>query len=270
MGVLHLDTALISQLDAAQFACTQGRLNAMCDARGDRSLARFLEWEHLRCTFSPGVPNQLFNVVRVSGPVRLPDITGALEAYQRHDLAPMIEVSPGAASAELAELLSDHGFRHTDFHPIFVRLASELTPSGPSGIDVTRVDGNGDIEVFTEVYLRGWQVEDWLAPHLRSYIAHWPRQRGYELYVAREEQTPIAVALLFVHGEVCYLADAATVPEHRNRGAQASLIAARLARAQELGARVVLGQAAFGSSSQRNMERSGLPVCYTRAVWKRE
>lgn len=270
MGVLHLDTALISQLDAAQFACAHGRLSAVCDARGDRSLARFVEWEHLRCTLSPGVPNQIFNVLRVSGPVRLPDITGALEAYQRHDLMPTIEVSPGAASAELAELLSDHGFRQTDFHPIFVRLTEDLTPSGSPGIEATRVSGSSDLEVFTELYLRGWQMEDWLAPHMRSYIAHWPRQPGYELYVAREQQIPIAVAVLFVHGEVCYLADAATAPEHRNRGAQASLIAARLARAKELGARIVLGQAAFGSSSQRNMERSGLPVCYTRAVWKRE
>jgi GNAT superfamily N-acetyltransferase len=269
MGVLHLDTGLISQLDAAQFACAQGRLNAVCDARGDRSLARFVEWEHLRCTLSPGVPNQIFNVVRVSGPVRLPDVTGALEAYQRHDLTPTIEVSPGAASAELAELLSDHGFRHTDFHPIFVRLASELAPSAPTGIGVRRV-GHAELDAFTELYLRGWQIEEWLAPHMRSYIAHWPRQRGYELYVAMEQQTPIAVAVLFMYEDVCYLADAATAPEHRNRGAQAALIAARIARASEVGAQVVLGQADFGSSSQRNMERAGLPVCYTRAVWKRE
>lgn len=269
MGVLHLDTGLISRLDAAQFACVQGRLNAVCDARGDRSLARFVEWEHLRCTLSPGIPNPFFNVVSVSGPVHLPDMTGALEAFQRHDLTPTIEVSPGAASAALADLLSDHGLRHTDFHPIFVRLASDLTPNAPAGIEVQRV-GDAELETFAEVYLRGWQTEDWLAPHLRSYIAHWPRQRGYELYLAREQRTPIGVAVLFVYGDICYLADAATDPEHRNRGAQSALIAARIARAKELGAQVVLGQAEFGSSSQRNMERAGLPVCYTRAVWKRE
>jgi GNAT superfamily N-acetyltransferase len=269
MGVLHVDTPLISRLDAAQFACVQGRLNAVCEVRGDRSLARFVEWEHLRCTLSPGIPNPLFNVVRVSGPVHLPDVTGALEAYQRHDLTPSIEVSPGAASAELADLLSEHGLRHTDFHPIFVRLASDLTPNSPAGIEVERV-GEAELDTFAEVYLHGWQTEDWLAPHLRSYIAHWPRQRGYELYLAREQGAPIAVAVLFVFEDVCYLADAATSPEHRSRGAQSALIAARVARAKELGAQIVLGQAEFGSSSQRNMERAGLPVCYARAVWKRE
>jgi hypothetical protein len=269
MGVLHLDTALISRLDAAQFACTQGRLCAVCDARGDRSLARFVEWEHLRGSLSPGIPNPAFNELLVSGPVHLPDITGALEAYQRHDLAPTIAVSPGAASADLAELLSAHGFRHTDFLPIFVRLAQDLSPSAPAGLEVKRVSA-AELETFAEVYLRGWQIEEWLAPHLRSYIAHWPKQRGYELYMAIEQRTPIAVAVLFVDREVCYLADAATLPEHRNRGAQAALIAARIARAKELDALLVLGQAEFGSSSQRNLERAGLPVCYTRALWKRE
>jgi hypothetical protein len=269
MGVLHLDTALISRLDAAQFACAQGRMNAVCEARSDRSLARFVEWEHLRCTLSPGIPNPHFNIVRVSGPVHLPDVTGALESYQRHDLAPTVMLSPGAASAELAELLSEHGFRQTDFHPIFVRLASELTANTSASIEVKRVE-DAELDTFAELYMRGWQVEEELGPHLRSYIAHWPRQRGYELYVALEQQVPIAVAVLFVHGEVCYLADAATVPEHRNRGAQAALIAARVARARALDAHVVLGQADFGSSSQRNMERAGLPVCYTRSVWKRE
>ena len=43
VGAFHLDTALISRLDAGEFACAQGRMNAIRDVRRDPNVAHYLE-----------------------------------------------------------------------------------------------------------------------------------------------------------------------------------------------------------------------------------
>ncbi len=49
---------------------------------------------------------------------------------------------------------------------------------------------------------------------------------------------------------------------------QTALIAVRIAEAEAAGCDLVCSQAAFGSPSQRNLERAGLSVAYTKAVWR--
>ena len=68
--------------------------------------------------------------------------------------------------------------------------------------------------------------------------------------------------------DLAYLANASTLPELRNRGVQTALIAARIADARAAGCDTVCAGAAFGSQSQRNLQRAGLQVAYTKAVWR--
>lgn len=77
----------------------------------------------------------------------------------------------------------------------------------------------------------------------------------------------MAAAVLFVHGRDAYLADAATDPAYRGRGCQLALIARRITDAHAAGCRQVFGQMSFGGTSQRNMERGGLRLLCTPAVW---
>jgi GNAT superfamily N-acetyltransferase len=58
---------------------------------------------------------------------------------------------------------------------------------------------------------------------------------------------------------------AATLPGFRKRGAQSLLIAARLGWAVEQGCDLATTTTQPGSSSQRNYERTGFRVVYTRA-----
>jgi len=57
-----------------------------------------------------------------------------------------------------------------------------------------------------------------------------------------------------------------TLPEYRNRGVQTALQLERLILAQRAGCDLVTAGSMPGSSSQRNMERQGFRVAYTRAV----
>jgi GNAT superfamily N-acetyltransferase len=80
--------------------------------------------------------------------------------------------------------------------------------------------------------------------------------------------TPAAAGALVVHEGVGYLADAATDPRFRGRGCQTALIRRRIADAALAGCDLVAAQAEFGSTSQRNLERGGLRICCTKAVWR--
>jgi predicted acetyltransferase len=68
---------------------------------------------------------------------------------------------------------------------------------------------------------------------------------------------------------VAHLAGAATIPEGRNRGAQLALLDYRLRYAAAHGCDIALMGALPGSGSQRNAERHGFRIAYTRIKWRR-
>ena len=263
----HVDSALISRLDAAGYAYWQGRMNVASRLRQDPSSVVYLEWENIRALLAPGIANPAFNTVTISGPTRLGDVQNALDAYRQRELTPSLSLSPGASSPELGALLSEHGFRQTALQPIFVNPTAEPKPEARTNIEVVAVETPTQLEAFQSLYVRGWRTDPGFAPTLRSLIALWPEVPGWKMYLALERGEPIAVAKLSEHGAVHYLADAATAPEFCRRGAQSALIRARLKHARASGAELVFTTAEFGSSSHRNMEREGLALRYARAVW---
>ncbi|HUQ80502.1 MAG TPA: GNAT family N-acetyltransferase, partial [Gemmatimonadaceae bacterium] len=94
------------------------------------------------------------------------------------------------------------------------------------------------------------------------------RTRGTVCFVAEWEGEPIAAAALGVHGGVAILAGASTDPAFRGRGAQAALLGTRLRHAASVGCDIALMGAAPGSGSQRNAERQGFRIAYTRIKWQ--
>jgi hypothetical protein len=89
-------------------------------------------------------------------------------------------------------------------------------------------------------------------------------------FYAERDGKPIATAALFMHEGTALLAGASTVPEGRRQGAQNALLDARLRHAASLGCDLAMMVAAPGSSSQRNAERQGFRIAYTRTKWQRD
>jgi hypothetical protein len=67
---------------------------------------------------------------------------------------------------------------------------------------------------------------------------------------------------------VALFAGAATIPGARNRGAQRALLDARMRHAFHAGCDLAMMCAAPGSASQRNAERLGFRIAYTRTKWR--
>jgi len=79
---------------------------------------------------------------------------------------------------------------------------------------------------------------------------------------------PIAAAALAIHDGVALLAGASTDPAFRGRGAQAALLSERLRHATAAGCDLAMMGALPGSASQRNAERQGFQIAYTRIKWQ--
>ena len=89
-------------------------------------------------------------------------------------------------------------------------------------------------------------------------------------FLAFIDDHPAGGGAILIHRGVALLAGAATLPPYRNRGVHAALHHARLALARRSGCDLAAQGAQPGSTSQRNAERRGLRVAYTRAILVRD
>ena len=96
------------------------------------------------------------------------------------------------------------------------------------------------------------------------------RRTDLVLYLAELEGRAVGAGALSIHDGVALLAGASTRPEFRRRGAQSALLATRLEAAMDAGCDVAMMGAAPGSASQRNAERRGFRVAYTRTKWAKD
>ncbi len=92
--------------------------------------------------------------------------------------------------------------------------------------------------------------------------------RGYVPYLVEVDDSIIATGGLAIHDGVALFAGASTVPDARGRGAQRALLEARLSHAKQSGCDLAMLVTEPGSGSQRNGERSGFRVAYTRTKWQ--
>ncbi len=178
------------------------------------------------------------------------------------------EICPLAGPAAL-QLLCARGYAPVEVSNVLYRTL-DLSAPRPIGNIHIRVVGRGEADLWTSVSTRGWthdhpELEDFL----REFGAILVAREGSPCFLAELDGKPGAAANLVIHRGVALLAGAATVPEFRRRGLQAALLEARLRFAHENNCDLAMMVAEAGSNSQRNAERQGFHVAYTRIKWRR-
>jgi GNAT superfamily N-acetyltransferase len=180
----------------------------------------------------------------------------------------MHEVCPLAGPA-LLDLLCARGYRPIEISNVLYRVVEQPAAAHLSDIAV-RIIAADEAELWSDVSARGWTHEH---PEFEDFV----RQSGV-IMAAREQSpcflaeldgTPGAAGALVIHQGVALFGGAATVPELRRRGLQAALLEARMRHAFEQGCDLAMMVAEAGSNSQRNAERQGFRVVYTRIKWRR-
>jgi hypothetical protein len=233
----------------------------------------------------------------------------AIEAFYDERCAPSFhEVSPLADTA-LPPMLARRGYYPFEFTSVLYRpidaasLDAALTEAGlkarsttatldaqaeqkartttvgraGSEIDVVqafrpavtvRAIKRGEEDLYARVAAEGW-AEFGVGDFVRELGRVSGSVEGARLFLAELEGRPIAAGALSIADGVAHLAGASTIPSGRKRGAQLALLDGRLRYAAAQGCDIALMGALPGSGSQRNAERNGFRIAYTRVKWKR-
>lgn len=109
--------------------------------------------------------------------------------------------------------------------------------------------------------------QDWQARERAIRIT--AAQGGWYYFVAFEQDRPIATASLYQTGNLGYLAQAYTHPDHRRRGAHAQLIQARMQHAHALGCSGAFSVTDSHTQSARDVQRLGFVLAYNYLLFMR-
>jgi len=266
--ILFSDLSLSRRLERAE-----GRGNAdFVEARAKLFPESGAEWIEVAGAYAmfDGVGSPITQTfgLGVFDPVTQADMERLEEFFQKRGAHVHHEVSPMADPALLA-LLNERGYQPIEltsvmYRPIWrgVRLASPLNEKVRA-----RLAREGEEELWAKTAARGWSGETGFSDLLTG-LFYISAKRSVSLsFVAEVDEQAIATGSLLIHEGVALLAGASTIPEGRKQGAQLSLLEIRLRHAAEKGCDIAMMGAAPGSASQRNAERQGFRIAYTRIKW---
>jgi len=266
--ILFSDLSLSRRLERAE-----GRGNAdFVEARAKLFPESGAEWIEVAGAYAmfDGVGSPITQTfgLGVFDPVTRADMERLEEFFQKRGAHVHHEVSPMADPALLA-LLNERGYHPIEltsvmYRPIWrgVRLASPLNEKVRA-----RLAREGEEELWAKTAARGWSGETGFSDLLTG-LFYISAKRSVSLsFVAEVDEQAIATGSLLIHEGVALLAGASTIPEGRKQGAQLSLLEVRLRHAAEKGCDIAMMGAAPGSASQRNAERQGFRIAYTRIKW---
>lgn len=271
MPTLHADLALARRLEEAESHAGAAFAARLGQRRPDVGVAV----EHVaggRLIYAgPGSPLSEAKGLGLHGPLTDADLDRVEAFYDDRREPCRVFVCP-LADRSLIDGLADRGFRLTGFESF---LAMPISPDDPppppppQGVEV-RPAAVADADLYASVVAPNFAGPDGLTADLLDLIASMFGIEGSFAFLAHVDAQPAGGGAVLIHQGVALLAGAATLPEFRRRGVHAALHYARLALARAAGCDLAAQGAEPGSTSQRNAERRGLQVAYTRAILTRD
>jgi hypothetical protein len=192
-----------------------------------------------------------------------------LESFFQSRNAPVHhEISPMANFA-LFETLSQRGYRPIEFTSILYRPLhrdADLGIARNNQIQVRMIAAD-DQELWAQTAAAGWSADTEFADVMLDFSRLGAARQGALNFLAEMNGQAIATGGMFIHDGVALLAGASTIPAARQQGAQLAILESRLGYAAEQGCDLAMMGALPGSTSQRNAERQGFRIAYTRIKW---
>ncbi len=210
-------------------------------------------------------PNSPFNRavgIGLHGPVSEAEFAELEAFFRNYRVAAQVSLCP-LADPSLLELLGG-GYRMDMFMHTWVR---EISPTEdfhlPKGIVICPANYD-EATLWARVAFKGGLDSEEAEPGRSAVIAAYPYMAHTTCYLAWIEGEAAGAGTLSIHEGAAELFGASTRPLFRNRGVQSALLASRLAEAQRLGCDLAIVHTEPGSASQRNVERLGFRLAYTK------
>lgn len=194
-----------------------------------------------------------------------------IEAFFKKRNAPVFhEVSP-LADASLLCLLNERGYQPIELSTVmFQTLSPENLQNFPVDEKLsTRISAKGEEKIWAKTSADAWSSEmKELGDFMFEFGLISAQCKGGFPFLCEIAQKPVATGMLFMFDKTANLAGASTIVEARNQGAQSALLGARLRFAAENGCDLAMMCAQPGSQSQKNAEKNGFRIAYTRTKWQ--
>jgi GNAT superfamily N-acetyltransferase len=197
-----------------------------------------------------------------------PEALAATEVFfSKRGCAVHHEVSP-LAGIDTYAALHGRGYSPVELTSVLFRSLESAGGHAPSAHSSVREATSADIDIYVDLAARGWSEAAEVQPWIKGLARLTAMNEHATALIAAVDGVPVATGAVVMADGVALLAGASTVPEGRGRGAQRALLAYRLEAARERGCDLAMMCAAPGSTSQRNAERHGFRVAYTRVKWR--
>ena len=201
----------------------------------------------------------------IDGPATPADVDAVLEAFEE-GVTFYVAVSPFAQPPELAEWLESRGLQRGWGWMAFAR-GVDVPERRSTTLELRAVETDAQTAAFAHVVRTGYGLSE----ATEGAIARAPAA-GWRCWLALDDGKPASAAAMYVAEGAAYLGFAATLPEHRGKGAQNALLVERIELAAALGCDIVITETGERrddrpSSSYRNILRAGFEEVAVTANW---
>lgn len=264
MGTVNKKLAL--ELEKSEIDALHSRLNAIQKIKGNPMEVEMRRFGNAFCFSCKKIPGPAFNTVKGLSSEDERYLEEIHDFYRQKEIPVRFEVTPAHASTELLHQLHRLGFYQSDFHTTLYMPISEVSASADDSLSIRKMEKH-EASIYADIYVQGFNMPAFLKDGVAQNNAVLFDHDQWTFYLASVDGEPTGIGVVFIKDHIATLAAAATLPSFRNRGIQGALIQQRIHQAYREECSLVVGQAKFGSVSQNNMERAGMGIAYTKAIW---
>jgi GNAT superfamily N-acetyltransferase len=205
----------------------------------------------------------------LDGDVNVEQIVELEEFYKQHNAPVNAEVSH-LSDINLSRLFIERGYQISEYSNVLLRHIDEDDRfEVPANNNIRKVKTD-EIDSVAAVVTEGFLETKEIPPIFSEIFQVCLAQTHCAMFAAFKESVPVGGGSVFLINDVATLGGASTLPAFRNQGIQTDLLKARLAYAQSQGCQWAMVTTIPGSVSQKNVERQGFQVVYSRTKFTKE
>jgi len=199
------------------------------------------------------------------GPVHHAELERVEQFFHSRNALAKLDVCP-LADESLFELLKHDAYHLEGFFNALARpLTDDTTPAESAEIQITRAKPE-EAELWICTTAQGFAEADDPSQRDLDILAPNFHSANAACFFAWMDGQPAGGGAMFIHQGTVELGGASTRPAFRKRGVQTALLQARLTAARSAGCDLAMVMTEPGSDSQRNIQRAGFQLAYTKAI----
>jgi GNAT superfamily N-acetyltransferase len=204
----------------------------------------------------------------LDGPLTEEDMNRVEAFYASHKAPSQVDLTP-LHDPEIFAMVKERGYGIVELNNVLwkpLRVGEDLQ-TAPSGVDI-RAGRTEEAGSFADIVVRSFHESVEPPEGFHAMLAPLFQIPGAIVFVASVNgvMAGVGAGLIIPEHRIVALFGAGTLPEFRKRGIQTALLGVRLKLAAEAGCEVAVIVTQGGTVSQRNSERVGFRVAYSKVT----